>query len=58
VIAEIESEYARLVGAKRFEGAAQTLDELLRRLTTTEEQAWRVSYLSPTERSAASWSRQ
>ena len=32
VIAEIEAEYAQLVGAERFEDAAQTLDELLRRL--------------------------
>jgi DNA-binding MarR family transcriptional regulator len=31
-IAEIEDDYARLVGAERFEDAAQTLDELLRRL--------------------------
>jgi DNA-binding MarR family transcriptional regulator len=32
IIAEIEAEYARLVGADRFETAAQTLDELLRTL--------------------------
>jgi DNA-binding MarR family transcriptional regulator len=32
VIAQIEAEYAQLVGAERFEDTAQTLDELLRRL--------------------------
>ena len=34
VIAEIEAEYARLVGAESFEAAAQTLDELWRELTS------------------------
>jgi DNA-binding MarR family transcriptional regulator len=33
-IADIEAEYAELVGAERFEEAAQTLDALLRRLTS------------------------
>jgi DNA-binding MarR family transcriptional regulator len=33
IIAEIEGEYAARVGAKRFESAARTLDELLRSLT-------------------------
>lgn len=32
VIAQIEAEYAALVGSERFEEAAQTLDELLRGL--------------------------
>jgi DNA-binding MarR family transcriptional regulator len=32
VIAEIESEYAQLVGAKKFEDAARTLNELLNKL--------------------------
>jgi DNA-binding MarR family transcriptional regulator len=32
IIAEIEQEYARLVGAERFEASALTLDELLRRV--------------------------
>jgi DNA-binding MarR family transcriptional regulator len=32
VIAQIETDYAHLVGAERFEDAAQTLDELLRGL--------------------------
>ena len=32
VITQIEAEYAALVGAERFEDAARTLDELLRRL--------------------------
>lgn len=32
VIAQIEEEYARLVGAEPFEDAAQTLDELIRGL--------------------------
>ena len=31
-IADIEAEYARLVGAEEFEAAARTLDELLRAL--------------------------
>jgi hypothetical protein len=31
-IADIEAEYARLVGAEEFEAAARTLDELLRGL--------------------------
>jgi DNA-binding MarR family transcriptional regulator len=35
-IAQIEAEYARLVGADRFEDAAQTLDELLRRLDSRQ----------------------
>jgi DNA-binding MarR family transcriptional regulator len=35
VIAEIEAEYARLVGAERFEAAAQTLDQLWRELTSS-----------------------
>ena len=34
IIAEIEAEYAERVGVKRFEAAAQTLDMLLRGLTT------------------------
>jgi DNA-binding MarR family transcriptional regulator len=33
-IADIEADYARRVGSERFEAAAQTLDELLRELTT------------------------
>lgn len=33
-IADIEAEYARLVGAEEFEAAARTLDELLRGLNT------------------------
>ena len=37
IIADIERDYARLVGAKRFEGAAMTLDELLHRLTARED---------------------
>jgi DNA-binding MarR family transcriptional regulator len=36
VIAQIEAEYAQLVGAERFEDAAQTLDELLRGLDSRE----------------------
>jgi DNA-binding MarR family transcriptional regulator len=36
VIAEIEDDYAQLVGAEHFEAAAQTLDELLRRLASRE----------------------
>ncbi len=32
IIAEIEAEYAELVGARRFEAAARTLDALLRDL--------------------------
>jgi DNA-binding MarR family transcriptional regulator len=32
-IADIEAEYARLVGAEEFEAAARTLDELLRGLS-------------------------
>lgn len=35
-IAQIEAEYADLVGADRFEDAAQTLDELLRRLDSRQ----------------------
>jgi DNA-binding MarR family transcriptional regulator len=34
IIGEIERDYAGLVGAKRFDAAALTLDELLRRLFT------------------------
>lgn len=34
-LAEIEADYARRVGARRFEQAAQTLDALLRSLTGT-----------------------
>ena len=34
VIAEIEADYAARVGPQRFEAGAQTLDELLRALTT------------------------
>jgi DNA-binding MarR family transcriptional regulator len=37
VISEIEGEYAQLVGAERFEDAARTLDELLRRLGSQTE---------------------
>jgi DNA-binding MarR family transcriptional regulator len=37
VIAEIEAEYEELVGAERFEAAAQTLDGLLTRLTAGSE---------------------
>jgi DNA-binding MarR family transcriptional regulator len=33
IISEIEADYADLVGSKRFEATAQTLDELLRALT-------------------------
>ena len=33
IITEIEAEYGELVGAGRFEAAAQTLDELLRQVT-------------------------
>ena len=36
VIAEIEADYAQLVGAERFEAAAQTLDELLRGLASRQ----------------------
>ena len=36
VIAEIEADYARLVGVERFEAAAQTLDELLRGLASRQ----------------------
>jgi DNA-binding MarR family transcriptional regulator len=36
VIAEIEAGYAELVGAKRFEAAAETLNELLMRLDSRE----------------------
>ena len=36
VIAEIEADYAQLVGVERFEAAAQTLDELLRGLTSRQ----------------------
>jgi len=36
VIAEIESDYAKLVGAARFENAAQTLDTLLRELVSQQ----------------------
>jgi DNA-binding MarR family transcriptional regulator len=35
-IADIEAEYAGLVGAERFESAAQTLDALLRALAARE----------------------
>lgn len=35
-IAEIEAEYAELAGGKAFEAAAQTLDELLRKLASRE----------------------
>jgi DNA-binding MarR family transcriptional regulator len=34
VIAEIEADYALLVGAERFEAAAETLDQLLRGLAS------------------------
>jgi len=37
VIAEIESDYAELVGAARFENAAQTLDTLLRELRSQQD---------------------
>jgi DNA-binding MarR family transcriptional regulator len=37
VIAEIEAEYAELVGAESFEQAAETLDWLLSRLTAGSE---------------------
>lgn len=33
ILADLEHEYAELVGAKRFEAAAQTLDDLLRALS-------------------------
>jgi DNA-binding MarR family transcriptional regulator len=36
VIAEIEADYAQLVGGERFEAAAQTLDELLRGLASRQ----------------------
>lgn len=36
VIAQIESEYAQLVGAKQFEDAAQTLNDLLRELSARQ----------------------
>ncbi len=36
VIAQIEAEYAELVGSERFESAAQTLDELLRGLDSPQ----------------------
>jgi DNA-binding MarR family transcriptional regulator len=36
VIAEIEADYAQLVGAERFEAAAQTLDELLHGLASRQ----------------------
>lgn len=36
VISEIEADYAQLIGAERFEAAAQTLDELLRGLTSRQ----------------------
>jgi hypothetical protein len=35
-IADIETEYAELVGAERFEEAAQTLDALLRKLASEQ----------------------
>jgi len=37
-LTEIETDYAQLVAAKRFETAAQTLDELLRVLTAPKAQ--------------------
>ena len=37
VIAQIEADYAQLVGAERFEDAAQTLDELLRGLDSRRD---------------------
>lgn len=36
IIDRIEADYARLLGAERFEAAAQTLDELLRALTAPQ----------------------
>lgn len=36
VIAEIETNYAQLVGGERFEAAAQTLDALLRALASRQ----------------------
>jgi DNA-binding MarR family transcriptional regulator len=48
IIADIEADYAERVGAKRFEAAAQTLDELLRGLTDT-----RFGTGGPGERRAA-----
>jgi DNA-binding MarR family transcriptional regulator len=36
VIAEIEADYGRLVGAEHFEAAAQTLNELLNGLASRE----------------------
>ncbi|HEY1276880.1 MAG TPA: MarR family transcriptional regulator [Thermoleophilaceae bacterium] len=36
IIADIEADYAKRVGAKRFEAAARTLDALLRSLTGEE----------------------
>ena len=38
VIAEIEADYAQLVGTERFANAAETLDELLRAITTRQTQ--------------------
>jgi DNA-binding MarR family transcriptional regulator len=46
VIAQIEAEYARLVGAERFEDAAQTLHELLRRLDSRQSSRERQAPLS------------
>jgi DNA-binding MarR family transcriptional regulator len=37
IIGEIEGEYAALVGSKRFEGAAQTLDVLLWELAARQD---------------------
>ncbi len=36
VIAEIEAEYTEIVGAERFEAAAETLDEILRGLVSRQ----------------------
>jgi DNA-binding MarR family transcriptional regulator len=38
IISEIEQDYARLVGAERFEAAALTFDELLRRITARHDE--------------------
>lgn len=46
VIAQIEAEYARLVGAERFEDAAQTLHELLRGLDSRQSSRERQAPLS------------
>jgi hypothetical protein len=37
-IADIEADYAQLVGTERFEAAAQTLDESLRALAARQAQ--------------------